>query len=88
MAVHKLQKDGTLKVPRSLLKRAGLKPGINVFIQAFNSSLIIERVPIPFARKQLKALKPLRGSFKHIDWETTRRDMRERWSAWRNRLSA
>ena len=35
--VHKLQKDGTLKLPGPMLKEAGLKPGISVVIQVSNS---------------------------------------------------
>ena len=83
--VHKIHKDGTVKVPTMLLRKAGLTPGLKIIIQAWPSSLIIERAPRPPA---LKSLRQLRGSLKHIDWAAVHRDVRERWSAWRNRLSA
>jgi len=83
-----VQKDGTLKVPRPLLKAAGLAPGIGVLIRVGQHALVIEQAPRPLLPQEMKKLARLRGCFKHIDWDAVRHDVRERWSAWRERPSA
>lgn len=84
-----VQKDGTLKVPRPVLKAAGLAPGIGVLIHVGKHALIIEQAPRSLPPNDvMKKLTRLRGCFKHIDWDAVRHDVRERWSAWRDRLSA
>ena len=86
--IPKLRKDGTVKVPHPLLKQAGLRPGVGLMIHVSHKSLIIEGAGSARALKTKPSFKTLRGSLNHIDWKTTHRDVRERWDAWRDRLSA
>ena len=87
-AVYKIHKDGTVTVPRPLLKEAGLRPGIGIAFKVSHHSLIIEPTTRPLSSRKRNNLKELRGSLRHIDWDLTRRQLRERWSVWRNRFCA
>jgi antitoxin component of MazEF toxin-antitoxin module len=85
---HKVHSNGTVIVPARLLKAAGFKPGMGVFIQVAPSSLIIEQGRRHRTPRPLQSLRQLRGRFQHIDWDTVRHDLRARWSAWRGQRSA
>lgn len=86
--IETVHKDGTVKVPPPLLKAAGLRPGVGIVVTVLNRSLIIARAGSPRSDKARPLLKRLHGSLKHIDWDATRRELRARWSAWRNQRSA
>ena len=75
--VHKVHKDGAVKLPRPLLKEAGLKPGLGVVIRVSNGSLIIERAHYPRAARSLQGPKRLRRALQHVDWDAARLKLAE-----------
>jgi bifunctional DNA-binding transcriptional regulator/antitoxin component of YhaV-PrlF toxin-antitoxin module len=86
--IHKLKKDGTVAVPAPVLKHLGWKPGAPLFIRIVDNSLVLEHAPHPLPPRTLNAVKRLRGSLKHLAWGSAHRELRTRWGAWRDRLSA
>lgn len=88
VVTQKLRQDGTLMVPSSLLKAAGLTPGLGVILKVTNHTLVIEKRAGPPTPTTTHTLKRLRGCLAHIEWAAVRSDVRARWSAWREQLSA
>ena len=78
--IEKVERNGEITLPSSLLEKIGLKPGAEILMHLNKDSIVIERTGCP--------VKRLRGKFKNLDIETPIHDLRKRWDTWNRKTSA